>query len=242
MIKLDYKYILGEIIVVTIGILIAIGIDGWYANKKEQDEIDSYLIEIQNEFETEIKFQEGKLSLFDKQLNGLYSIVNVISNDKKDSIKVIKENIKILTQTWGVEGYNFPILTEFIDRDLLNKIKSVELRSKLKQYKVIIDKTEVIWDYSYQQYNNRIEPFLTENLTYADLFKIPGYEKFKTPDQLKTSFIELFNNKKFYNMISIKIETLLIEKGRLNAANRVFNEILEELKIYNNYPLNNSLN
>ena len=233
MLKIDLKYILGETIVVTIGILIAIGIDGWHANKKEREEINSYLIEIQKEFESEIKFQERKLQLFERQLNGLYKIVKVISKQEKDSVNIISDHIAILTQTWGVEGYNFPILTEFIELDLLNKIESEKLKSKLKQYNVIIDRTKVIWDYSIQQYNNRIEPFLTDTFTYADLFEIEGYNEFNTPSHLKTNFYDLFDNKKFYNIVAIKIETLLIEKARLKKANKVFEEVFEELKIHN---------
>ena len=57
-----YKYAIGEIILVVIGILIAIQVDAWYKMKTEQEEINSYLLSIQREFEIEIYFYRSKVN------------------------------------------------------------------------------------------------------------------------------------------------------------------------------------
>ena len=67
--KLDYRHIITEIILVTIGILIAIQIDSAYNDRQVQKEINSYLIEIDSEFEIEMVWQQGKMSFIDNQLN-----------------------------------------------------------------------------------------------------------------------------------------------------------------------------
>ena len=56
--KIDYKHIITEITLVTVGILIAIQIDTWYNERVEQQEIDKYLISIQEEFEIEMIWQK----------------------------------------------------------------------------------------------------------------------------------------------------------------------------------------
>ena len=65
--KIDYKHIITEITLVTVGILIAIQIDTWYNERVEQQEIDKYLISIQEEFEIEMIWQKDNKMYFLKQ-------------------------------------------------------------------------------------------------------------------------------------------------------------------------------
>ena len=44
--RLDFQYIVVEIILVTVGILIAIAIDNWNSSRLTQLEVDEYLFEI----------------------------------------------------------------------------------------------------------------------------------------------------------------------------------------------------
>lgn len=56
--KIDPKLVITEILLITVGILISIQIDSWYNNKVEQQEINSYLVSIQDEFEIEMSWQK----------------------------------------------------------------------------------------------------------------------------------------------------------------------------------------
>ena len=56
--KIDPKQVITEILLITVGILISIQIDSWYNNKVEQQEINSYLVSIQDEFEIEMSWQK----------------------------------------------------------------------------------------------------------------------------------------------------------------------------------------
>ncbi len=56
--KIDPKHVITEILLVTVGILISIQIDSWYNKSIEQQEINSYLVSIQDEFEIEMSWQK----------------------------------------------------------------------------------------------------------------------------------------------------------------------------------------
>ena len=92
--------------------------------------------------------------------------LQLIIETQKDSINVLKNNLEVITQTYGVETYTLPITEEFINRDYINKIRNDSLKQALKKYNLIKKSAKVIWDYAQSQYDNRIEPFLTKNLNY----------------------------------------------------------------------------
>ena len=56
--KIDPKHVITEILLITVGILISIQIDSWYNKSIEQQEINSYLVSIQDEFEIEMSWQK----------------------------------------------------------------------------------------------------------------------------------------------------------------------------------------
>ena len=59
--NLIFKYLLLEIVFISLGVLFALGINNWNSNRIEQNEINNYLIEIDKEINEVIQYQESKL-------------------------------------------------------------------------------------------------------------------------------------------------------------------------------------
>ncbi len=79
--KINIKYILTEISLVTIGILVAIAIDNWNSEKLLKKEINNYLIEVQYEIEnTGIKYQINKIKSLESMTGKL---IRVMKNCRK---------------------------------------------------------------------------------------------------------------------------------------------------------------
>lgn len=148
--------------------------------------------------------------------------LQLIIETQKDSINVLKNNLEVITQTYGVETYTLPITEEFINRDYINKIRNDSLKQALKKYNLIKKSAKVIWDYAQSQYDNRIEPFLTKNLNYPEFAKIKGLDSLEISNNLKTNFEKLYNSQELFNIIGFKIETINIEKWRLKKRDFKF--------------------
>ncbi len=218
-----------EILLVTLGILIALAIDNWNTNRLEQNEIREYVVEMHKEFESVLKYQDTKIEVFDWQLDRLSRMINILGSQQKDSINVLKNNLEVITQTYGVEAYTLPVTEEFINLDYINKIKNDSLKQALKKYDLIKKSAEVIWDYAQAQYDNRIEPFLTKNLNYPEIAGINGLDGLKIPNNLKTNFNKLYDSQELFNIIGFKIETISIEKYRLEKGILSFKNIKSQL-------------
>ena len=119
--KIDYKHIITKITLVTVGILIAIQIDTWYNERVEQQEIDKYLISIQEEFEIEMIWQkDNKMYFLKQQRQWLDQLSRWLINQEKDSLPWIVGYSGTLKTNYGVDFYDFPILDEFYE-DILHR-------------------------------------------------------------------------------------------------------------------------
>ena len=104
--------------------MIAIQVDAWYKMKTEQEEINSYLLSIQREFEIEIYWiEEIKLKSLKDQLRDLNSMTRILINQETDSLDYIINYASELDKNKGLEFFDFPIVDEFIQLDYLVKIK-----------------------------------------------------------------------------------------------------------------------
>ena len=70
--KFNFKYLIREISMVTIGILVALAIDNWNSDRLLDKEINEYLVDIQYEIENSgIKYQKDKIKQFESMTSRL---------------------------------------------------------------------------------------------------------------------------------------------------------------------------
>ena len=234
--KIDYKHIITEITLVTVGILIAIQIDTWYNERVEQQEIDKYLISIQEEFEIEMIWQkDNKMYFLKQQRQWLDQLSRWLINQEKDSLPWIIGYSGTLKTNYGVDFYDFPILDEFIQLDYLNKIQDDSLRLWLKEYNKIQGYAEVAWNHTVERTNNIITPFLVKNFTYMDIFdsRSEKTDAVIIPKNLRKNYEILYDNPEFLNIVALKTETVDNDIYVLEDAIESFNHILRNIKRYN---------
>ena len=226
-----YKYAIGEIILVVIGILIAIQVDAWYKTKTEQEEINSYLLSIQREFEIEIYWiEEIKLKSLKDQLQDLNSMTRILINQETDSLDYIVNYASELDKK-----QEFLIFVdEFIQLDYLAKIKDDSLRLELKEYNKIVDYLNVDWKYSTEQQANIIQPFLVDNFTYLDLNPDSLFTDKIIPKVLRKNYENLFSDRDFFNIISLKANTVKKDINSIDIYKEALIDILKQLIRYNN--------
>ena len=234
--KIDPKHVITEILLVTVGILIAIQIDSWYNNRVEQKEINSYLVSIQDEFDSESYWlKEIKLVDLTKQKKYLNTMTRMLVNQEKDSIDWLVRYAQLLGSNYGVKFYDFPVLDEFIQLEYLNKIENDSLRLWLKEYSKLVGYSKVQWDFSVEQTANLIEPFLIKNFTYNDLYPNPDPKIQETPipQNLRKSYKNLYDDPDFLNIIALKSKTINMDIEVLEDAMDSFKNILRQIKKYN---------
>lgn len=232
--KFNFKYLIREISMVTIGILVALAIDNWNSDRLLDKEINGYLVDIQYEIENSgIKYQKNKIKQFESMTSRLVRVMKIVERNDIDSIPYLKELIWPIGTTWPVE-YSLPIVDEFIDKDLLNKIKDDTLKNTIKLYLRVKENSIRLEEFNTKQYLDKVETFVNKNIEYLEIMDGRFWEKneIKNHPRIKTNFKKLFNDLEFWNVLTLKTETFSIELSNIKAHNKIFDSINNQLKSY----------
>lgn len=231
--RLDFQYIVIEIALVTIGILIAIAIDNWNSDRLTQIEVDDYLLEIHSEIEGGINYQNRAIKRFESMSNSLIRVMKIIERNDIDSIPYLKNIIWPIGTTWPI-NYELPILEEFIDRDYLNILQDDSLKQALKRYNRIKENAKNMAQFNQTQYLDKVESFINKNIEYLEIMPSNVFDEMNVNNhpRVKTDFKKLFNDLEFWNVLTLKTETFLIELGRVRFDKRRFELIEKNLNRY----------
>lgn len=234
--KFNFRYIVREISLVTIGILVALAIDNWNSDRLLEKEINEYLVDIQYEINNSgIKYQEDKIKVFESLTNKLVRVMKIVERNDTDSIPYLKGLIWPIGTTWPVE-YSLPIIDEFIDKDLLNKIKDDTLKNTIKLYSSVKENAIRLEEFNTKQYLDKVETFVNKNIEYLEIMDGSFWRnnEINNHPRIKTNFKKLFNDLEFWNVLTLKTETFSIELSNLKYHKRVFDSINNQLKKYIN--------
>ncbi|GAA4973160.1 hypothetical protein GCM10023315_24490 [Algibacter aquimarinus] len=198
-----FKYAIGEIILVVIGILIALQINNWNENRKIEQSGKEYIKEIYKDLKIEISNIDEILNSLSDQYNGTEYVLNVFESKNK----VVKDTILFTKNHWA------PSRLFIIERDLntFDKLKSSGQSSLLKN-----DSLSNLLDKFYKNFDIRISNFKEYPLQIRmDLrraaFPIGNMNDFKYEmenSKLSSAFIkEFLNNEVIYKYLLSILKT-----------------------------------
>ena len=90
-----FKYAIGEIVLVVIGILIALSINNWNTNRINHIKEDNYLVNLKSDLNNQLK-------IIDRNLNGETFIFNALTKvtnnyEKYEIFRAVKEDLVLIT-------------------------------------------------------------------------------------------------------------------------------------------------
>ncbi|WP_405574179.1 hypothetical protein [Winogradskyella sp. Asnod2-B02-A] len=208
-----FKYAIGEIILVVIGILIALQINNWNQKRLQKLTLSNYYERMHEELES----SRDKL---DNLINGIDSLVilnrktlEILSSNNKNSIPTLQKTLGALGTAW-VNNFNYPIVQEFMNEGYLAKVNNTKIKEELQAFSFQLNRFKALDKGIGDQYVLTIEPFINKHLNYSQI----ALDRYKTslvsggPD---TDFERLFNNLEAWNIITLKLEMLVTQKAIL---------------------------
>ena len=225
--RFNIKYIFAEIFLITAGILIALGIDNWNTVRTEQEIIEKYLIEMYKEYISEIERMEKRKIDYSSELDKNTRALNIIKNSQYDSIQVL-ENLLLGLGNPVSDRKQFPITQEFLDQNLLYKIKNEKLKREYKELGTLIEINKELKDFATEQYLSTVEPFITDNINYSTLC-CPNMNSNMIRGGPKTNYKLLMNNMKLWNILSFKRELILINSGIIDGTTFFLKNVIEKI-------------
>ena len=158
-------YAIGEIILVVIGILIALGINNWNENRKKNIEENKILISLNNEI---INNQKG-LKVIIEDHKFVLEKTNELSRLMNPNPKEIELG-KLDTLMFAVVFLpKFNPITTILSSDKLEGIKDEKLKNKIATWKYSFDNYEDNLKFAYDHYTNYMYLFISENYPIKNL-------------------------------------------------------------------------
>ena len=217
--SINLKYIITEIILVTVGVLIAIAVNNWNTNRLIKIEVDNYLLEIRSEIQGGIRYQNSNIERFESMSNNLLRVMKIIERNDLDSIPYLNKLIWPVGTSWPIR-YELPILEEFMDKDYLNTVQNDSLKKTLKMYNRIKESAIEMAVFNEKQYLDKVESFINKNIEYLEIMESGMWKtnNINNHPRIKTNFKKLYNDLEFWNILTLK--TSNIGKTYRNSKNQ----------------------
>ena len=233
-----FKYAIGEIALVMIGILLALQVNNWNQNRIDNIKEQNYLLGIETDLKAQIATMESIEKFYDTIIFSAGSILTDFQNLKSiKEIPNLNKRIVFLMYENNFVELNTSF-TELISTGNIGLINNKDLRKHIVQF------------YQYSAWTNNSVEQNIKNVFYKTTFpiiteiaiinpsdfniKVSGVAQNNVPESLVKEQTRLLKNsaiqKKLINAINLKILTTTTNKNSVNNIIKEGKRLLEEIQ------------
>jgi hypothetical protein len=234
-----FKYAIGEIVLVVIGILIALQINNWNEIRKQEIVIQNYYVKISNEIDSLLELLENNTSYTEYMTKELKYCIDYMESKRIDSNAVYIEKLKLTTDC-ASQTFFYPVINEFLSQGYLTKVNDKKISKYFENLSYYQQQINVNDEDRTNYCVMQLQPFIQKNINYSDIMLDSGVNPhFDLPDVStkngpKTDFQKMQNSIELWNLIYRKIEierdALVINKSLISTLKKIKKQI-ETLKI-----------
>ena len=218
-----FKYAIGEIILVVIGILIALAINNWNENRKLNNQEIIYLNNLKNDINTQIQMLDVYIDFEDIIIDQTKDIVKHYElNDGFYNMDSIFPKIHDLTIRWTFSNANTTLM-QMLNSDQINIIQNRQLKEDLIAFNQQID--------LFSKNTNVNNTNLVDNLSTSTFIEIGAFALYGNSNRM----VEKFND--FYSFETIKVN----DNELKNISTQIINEPSNKLELINKVVYRNTL-
>jgi hypothetical protein len=224
-----FKYAIGEIILVVIGILIALQINTWNENRKEKLEESSILQNLNDEFSENKKLlQATRLETVAAKNSGFL----VMDFFGKPEAYLKQHNIDSLLFMLLETGEFRPsenTINDLIQSGRLKLLQNKKLKVLLYQWQSDLKSLDVSFKRVELKIDDELVPYLSKNYALKDIDKY-GSLNWKENSTLQINKYEIFNDIEFENITDDYLYRAISAEIRLDDIEKIIDAILNETK------------
>ena len=141
-----FKYAIGEIILVVIGILIALQINNWNETRKERAQEQELLAQLQSEFKSNLEQLDQKIKMRKDMISASLKLLHYVDYPETRHTDSI---LKHLVYTVIAPTFD-PIVNDAISSGRIQLIQNVSLKEKLSRWTsevIQVTEEEQVWDH-----------------------------------------------------------------------------------------------
>jgi hypothetical protein len=224
-----FKYAIGEIILVVIGILIALQINNWNENRKEALDESSIVQNLHDEF-----FENKKLLEETRLESKLAKNAGLILMDlfAKPEVIIKQHNVDSLLFMVLEAGEFRPsenTINDLIQSGRLKLLKNKKLKMLLYQWQSDLKSLNVNFKRVEVKIDDELVPYLQKNYALKDIDKY-GALNWKANTRLDINKNDIFKDIEFENITDDYLYRVISAEEKLNEIEEVIDSILKETK------------
>jgi hypothetical protein len=224
-----FKYAIGEIILVVIGILIALQINNWNQNRNNSNEEKTILIALKIEISENQGILAKELKRHDDALRLIKELSNNISPEPKE-IGIKRLDSLMFSLGW-LPGYTPKegVINSILASGKISLIKNNDLNSKLAAWSSLLNHYNTTLNWSEKDVFDLVLPYIKDKYPFKRTLKYFGSET-KIKSTFKFSQEALLSDIAFESIVANRV---IDAKDALNAANKLYDfqaEVLELIK------------
>jgi|TARA_B110000902_G_scaffold265892_1_gene351648 hypothetical protein len=198
-----FKYAIGEIILVVIGILIALSINNWNELKKQRNEAQTFIKRLSEEVGQNIEVTNREILLEQDQVEKTKSLLEMFSlpQDKINS-RAIDSLIFAIMSSNSID-IKTGTLEEGLNTGQVSLLSNSDLKQKLYSLPAVFEEIKRLETLESEDINDNMVPYLYDNMNFknmdnafSEFSKTLGPSKFKTIENRR-----LLNSLKFENLV-----------------------------------------
>ncbi len=218
-----FKYAIGEIILVVIGILIALGINNWNENRKLHNQEIIYLDNLKNDINTQIQMLDVYIEFENIIIDQCNDIIKHYELNKGfNNMDSIFPKLHDLTIRWTFSNANTTLL-QMLNSNQINIIQNRQLKEELIAFNQQID--------LFTKNTNINNTNLIDNFTTPTFIEIGSYASYGVSNRMEKKFND------FYPFIFNKVN----DNDLKNISTQIINEPKNKLELINKVVYRNTL-
>tara|TARA_R110001632_G_scaffold18408_5_gene57063 strand:- start:4887 stop:5618 length:732 start_codon:yes stop_codon:yes gene_type:complete len=223
-----FKYAIGEIMLVVIGILIALQVSNWNQGRQETKKLYTYYEKLVEELEQEVLITKLQLKDIDSLRMKQTRVLEILNTRDKNDIPELINVLGSVPTSWS-SIQTVEIFDEFMSQGFLSKVEDENLKDALRELQDQLLDFKSMDIYVDNQYNTLIEPYFAKNINYSKI-ALPQYKKTLVQGGPKTDFEALFNSMELWNVATLKLETTNSVLLNLENMNKGLKNLIVALK------------
>jgi len=164
-----FKYAIGEIFLVMIGILLALQVNNWNESNRNQRETTDYLERLSTEIDLYIGKVNKEIEIDKNQIHASKELLNLFHQERKHLKSKTLDSLIFTVFGANTIDINLGIFNEGVNGGKIGNIKSEKLRTALYGFIGLIEdlkRKELMWN---EDLNKNLGGFLNENFNYREM-------------------------------------------------------------------------
>ena len=224
-----FKYAIGEIILVMIGILLALQVNNWNNNRIAQNEEKEVIAKLHTDFKENKKLLKEFLIDINSQMNAHVTLMNLVGASKEELYKHNLDSIFYISFGATEMAFADNTIKNIMQSGKLNILKNEDITDLLYKWNTLseIRKTRIkkLDNWS----NNKLIPYLLDKISFKQMDMTNNYP-WAGPSKVKPDYYPLFQKIEFENYLDNNIWYYQQVKERCEETDLLIDEIIKATK------------